>query len=57
MNIKTTTLSIMVILGLGSAVQATTVYSHDEHGSRSVIGSVDPTVSMINHPESVPQGR
>jgi hypothetical protein len=57
MNIKTTTLSIMVILGLGSAVQATTVYSHDEHGSRSVIGTVDPTVSMINHPESVPQGR
>ena len=57
MNIKTTTLSIMVILGLGSAVQATTVYSHDEHGNRSVIGTVDPAVSMAQHPESVPQGR
>lgn len=57
MNIKTTTLSIMVILGLGSAVQAAAVYAHDELGNRGVIGTVDPTVSMINHPESVPQGR
>ena len=57
MNIKTITLSIMVILGLGSAVQAAAVYAHDELGNRGVIGTVDPTVSMINHPESVPQGR
>ena len=57
MNIKTTALSIMVILGLGSAVQANVVYSHDEHGNRSVIGTVDSTISMAQHPESVPQGR
>ena len=57
MNIKTTTLSIMVILSLGSAVQANVVYSHDEHGNRSVIGTVDSTISMAQHPESVPQGR
>ena len=57
MNIKITTLSIMVILSLGYAAQASTVYAHDEHGNRSVIGSVDPAVSMSQHPEAVPQGR
>ena len=57
MNIKTTTLSIMVILGLGSAVQAAAVYTYDDCGNRGIIGIADPTVSMIKHPESVPQGR
>ena len=59
--IKTTTFTLMLVLGLGCMAQAAipseevALYKHDEDGNRVIQGFVDPKAAIGKHPNSIPE--